>query len=70
MFSFPPPILSYILLAAAVCFVNSYREKKRLLKNSQGVCNGMRGDHGSCVDSPFSVLIGGFLNFVHCDFYL
>lgn len=56
-------------MVAAVCFVNSYREKKRLLKNSQGVCNGMRGDHGSCVDSPFSVLVRGFLNFVHCVFY-
>ena len=30
----------------------------------------MRGDHGSRVDSPFSVLVGGFLNFVHCVFYL
>jgi len=41
-----------------------------LSKNSQGVCNGMRGDYGSCVDSPFSVLIGGFLNFVRCVFNL
>ena len=69
MFSFPPPILSYILLVGAVCFVNSYREKKGLLKNSQGVCNGLRVGHGPCVDSPFSVLVG-FLNFVHYVFYL
>ena len=40
-----------LILVAAVCFVVSCMEKKMLLKNSQGVCNGMRGDYGSCIDS-------------------